>query len=183
MVKTLTTCRPKPSPPVVPQPVLLNNAWTRPGDGKGLPLYWSGLKRSREGWLLVEVRDSTVEALRSMLYVKHRNHLGHGKDAHKYPRKYNELVFHCAWRLEHEHLWGSFSASREAVGKRVGLLSQQGRDEGLANPPIALHCDCRVPMPAQIPQGLAIGIGNKSTSPKEQFPAVDLKDITVDLTW
>mmetsp|Transcript_35109 Transcript_35109/g.80377 ORF Transcript_35109/g.80377 Transcript_35109/m.80377 type:complete len:595 (+) Transcript_35109:1-1785(+) len=126
MVKTLTTCRPKPSPPVVPQPVLLNNAWTRPGDGKGLPLYWSGLKRSREGWLLVEVRDSTVEALRSMLYVKHRNHLGHGKDAHKYPRKYNELVFHCAWRLEHEHLWGSFSASREAVGKRVGLLSQQG---------------------------------------------------------
>ena len=61
-----------------------------------------------------------------MFVVNHPAELGRGRDADSYPRKYNDLRVHCAWRIEHEDGWDSFALERSKVQKTMKRLRQQG---------------------------------------------------------
>ncbi|CAK9006688.1 unnamed protein product [Durusdinium trenchii] len=92
---------------------------------KDKPTYWSG-HIGDEGWAACPVTGETLSALRTMFVVNHPAELGRGRDADSYPRKYNDLRVHCAWRIEHEDGWDSFALERSKVQKTMKRLRQQG---------------------------------------------------------
>ena len=48
-----------------------------------------------------------------------------------YPRKYNALRVHCAWRVEHQDCWESYVVERSKAQKTLRRL----REKGMPVPP------------------------------------------------
>ncbi|CAK9020889.1 unnamed protein product [Durusdinium trenchii] len=94
------------------------------------PTYWSG-HISEEGWTACPVTGDTLNTLRKMFVVDQPGELGKGRDADSYPRKYNALRVHCAWRVEHQDCWESYVVERSKAQKTLRRL----REKGMPVPP------------------------------------------------